>query len=697
MENKSDKKDNFTNKALFHNMAFLADAIWELNPFTDNIVFIHDKLTPELEGHSFTFREALIFLESHTSENVLETFANVITPEFIQNLDEDYIFDSKTMIDGELNAMKCILTPSFDENGRVSLAYLTFQNVQMEIDQQQKASQSQLELDRLLSAVNCGIVQYTINTKQIILANDFAIKILGYSSLEEMKKLPFEKLVSPVFDEDLAHMNELVKTLNLDGDPIECEFRVLQKNGDVLTIFGSVRLISQNTGEPVIQHSLIDITESQKTIHRYKEISEILEGANMGLWYIIMGNGNPKFLADASTARLLGLDPKMDPEAFYNAWVDNIDEEFRLLLRKSMMDMVNGINQEISYTYHHPTRGDIIIRVGGLVNPGYTGKGIMFRGCFQDITEYNKRIEEQAKREKDERETLKAMASIYSNSYFIDFENNTYDEMNAFVHVHDYIESHSQLDLQTIINGVFRKRFSGVALDHALKFAKFSTLAKRLTKNTITSIELIDIDNNWVRLSFIRVGEFSVPLKKVLFVSQDIDEEKRKEENLTILLNTDELTGIYNRHAYETHIDAIEQGGFGDDLWLVSLDLNGLKTANDSKGHAAGDELLKATADCLSSSIGDFGKAYRTGGDEFAVILKATEKEAMDIFKKMENFQKKWKGSLNTSFSFSMGFVCSSEMPGKSLNDIEKEADKRMYKSKHDYYMLFGDRRNKRG
>ena len=693
----SEHKSLEYNQTLFHNMSSLVDAVWEIDPYTNTILFLHDRLTPELSGHCFSFREALIFLEAHTPVDMIDTFANILTPEFILNLDDDYVFNSTTIIHDEYHTLQCVLTPSFGKDGKVLNAYLTVQDVQMELDARHKASESQIQLDRLLSAINCGIIQYTINTKQIILANDYAVKLLGYSSIDEVKSLPFSKIISPIFEEDKKILKELINNLKLDGDPIECEFRILQKSGTVLNIFGSLRLLSQNTGEPVLQQSLIDITESQKTIHRYKEISEILEGAQMGLWYIIVGNGKPKFFVDTTTAKLLGLDPKMDPELLYSAWVQNIDFEYRTILRENMDKLAKGEKSEIVYSYNHPTKGTIDFRVGGLINKDYSGKGIMFRGYSQDITDFNKRLKEQVLREQYERETLQAMASIYSNSFLIDFENNSYDEMKAFDHIHDYVITHSQDALQSLMNDVIHDRFNGVALDHALKFVDFSTLPDRLSNTTITYIELINVYNIWVRLSFIRVGDSISSLKKVLFVTQDIDKEKRKEENLNILLNTDELTGIYNRHAYETHIEQIEIDGIGDDLWIASCDLNGLKTANDSKGHAAGDELLKATADCLSFSIGENGKAYRTGGDEFVVIFRANKDEAMQIFNKMEEFKKNWSGSFNSKFSFSMGYVCSSEMPDKSMSDIEKEADKRMYKAKQKYYTFFGDRRKKRG
>lgn len=57
----------------------------------------------------------------------------------------------------------------------------------------------------------------------------------------------------------------------------------------------------------------------------------------------------------------------------------------------------------------------------------------------------------------------------------------------------------------------------------------------------------------------------------------------------------------------------------------VTADLNGLKGANDTLGHAAGNELIRGAADCLRAAFGAFGDIYRIGGDEFAAILYLTE------------------------------------------------------------------------
>ena len=54
---------------------------------------------------------------------------------------------------------------------------------------------------------------------------------------------------------------------------------------------------------------------------------------------------------------------------------------------------------------------------------------------------------------------------------------------------------------------------------------------------------------------------------------------------------------------------------------MFSVDVNGLKKVNDTKGHTAGDELIKGAANCLTLAVGNNGKVYRTGGDEFMAVL----------------------------------------------------------------------------
>ena len=93
--------------------------------------------------------------------------------------------------------------------------------------------------------------------------------------------------------------------------------------------------------------------------------------------------------------------------------------------------------------------------------------------------------------------------------------------------------------------------------------------------------------------------------------------ERLEKEKLIYTSNTDELTRCLNRHAYENDMKKLN---LSEEWVYISADLNGLKQANDSYGHMAGDELICAAADCMRDSFHEYGKVYRIGGDEFAVI-----------------------------------------------------------------------------
>ena len=58
---------------------------------------------------------------------------------------------------------------------------------------------------------------------------------------------------------------------------------------------------------------------------------------------------------------------------------------------------------------------------------------------------------------------------------------------------------------------------------------------------------------------------------------------------------TDEMTRLFNRRCYDEDIQLFREKGMDEDFVLLSVDVNGLKVANDTKGHAAGDELIKGS------------------------------------------------------------------------------------------------------
>ncbi len=79
----------------------------------------------------------------------------------------------------------------------------------------------------------------------------------------------------------------------------------------------------------------------------------------------------------------------------------------------------------------------------------------------------------------------------------------------------------------------------------------------------------------------------------------------------------DYLTNIYNRNALERDLVNCKEL---ESTYYFMADLNDLKLVNDTIGHSAGDKLLQGFAHLLADAVGDGGRAYRQGGDEFAVL-----------------------------------------------------------------------------
>lgn len=120
----------------------------------------------------------------------------------------------------------------------------------------------------------------------------------------------------------------------------------------------------------------------------------------------------------------------------------------------------------------------------------------------------------------------------------------------------------------------------------------------------------------------------------------------------------------------------------------ISLDLNGLKKANDTLGHSAGDELICAAANCMKFAFASYGKIYRIGGDEFVVLIQESVSNIDSILQVFDATIHDWHGKYSNSISVSYGVVKSTEQSFDSIHSVSKLADERMYKSKSEYYNI---------
>lgn len=163
---------------------------------------------------------------------------------------------------------------------------------------------------------------------------------------------------------------------------------------------------------------------------------------------------------------------------------------------------------------------------------------------------------------------------------------------------------------------------------------------------------------------------------------------RKSEERYRLLSITDELTGLFNarhfRDGLEREINQHARQGLLPPA-LILLDVDNFKQFNDSEGHLAGDEVLAALGSVIRSQLRERDRAFRYGGEEFAVLLpETTLSDAANI---AERIRAAFAGAAivlpegrNARLSASVGVA--SYVNGETMRHFIRRADAAMYRAK---------------
>ncbi len=173
-----------------------------------------------------------------------------------------------------------------------------------------------------------------------------------------------------------------------------------------------------------------------------------------------------------------------------------------------------------------------------------------------------------------------------------------------------------------------------------------------------------------------------------ILVFRDVTEMRNLSHQLAYQATHDPLTGLLNRRELEARLQETlaEARRYPDQQhWLCYIDMDQFKVINDTCGHLAGDELLKQVAADLRRHVRRSDLVARTGGDEFAILLKhCDEAEARDSIERMRKSLHELRFAWDDksfSVSASFGLVQISDSSG-SLYDLLSAADTACYVSK---------------
>jgi diguanylate cyclase (GGDEF)-like protein len=143
-------------------------------------------------------------------------------------------------------------------------------------------------------------------------------------------------------------------------------------------------------------------------------------------------------------------------------------------------------------------------------------------------------------------------------------------------------------------------------------------------------------------------------------------------DNLADEAQTDPLTGLPNRRAWDAHVKRLHSEG--SRLVIAMIDFDHFKRFNDTYGHPAGDRLLKATAAAWRDQLRTGDVLARLGGEEFGLLLLDCDPNiAAEVTERL-------RGNVSDNWTCSAGIAVG--RPGESVDDTIARADAALYEAK---------------
>lgn len=386
-------------------------------------------------------------------------------------------------------------------------------------------------------------------------------------------------------------------------------------------------------------HSFVEAGQ-KKEIETYDNIANSLAEDYEAIYYINIESGEYREFStsseyDSMNVPMEGIDFYEETRENARTYAHPDDRDFAVSLyyKETMLQNLEG-KKSYSYKYR--------IMVGGearyfrfTVMKAADGKHFVL--CEKDI---NDEITAETMNRENQKKTItfsrlaESLASNYDVIYYVNVAdssyvayqtNDIYGGLETKQSGDDFFEE-SQGNIPKIVHRSDRDMVAGFLIkDH---------LISETDKHNFISIDyrlMVNGKSRYTRMHVRRTGDGT----HLLLGIEDIDSEVRREKQVIKALNTekklarrDELTGVKNKTAYlelEKSVQSNMDNGMDYLPYaIIVCDANDLKKVNDTEGHVAGDEYIKASAKLLSDTFTS-SPIFRVGGDEFAVFVRGND------------------------------------------------------------------------
>jgi len=628
------------------------------------VLFINEAFT-NIYGFS---QEEVVGKEPPIIPNWLKEEAEVLNQKVLMGKKVQGIFVKRQKKTGELVDMSVSLSPIYDELGIIS----GVSHIARDISDQKKLQMEIMSIKEELELVwnNTSDAIFMINQNgELLKGNPAFEEMLGWK-VEELTKLS----TSPIYPEfHLKQVEYFLEDLRSGQRIPSFQTQRMRKDGSLIDVVASYRPV--NKGKILAVGTYKDVTEYTQVLKKQLESEEkfkrVVEAAPEAI--VILTDEKISFI---NRTGLELLKAKNKNQVIGKPFLDLVYPSDQNQMVEKMKHAQYQVNKEMAELKFYTLEGDTIYAetTSAIIKDhGEVSVVVMLR----DST--TKKRAEKAMRESEERFRIIA-------EYSMDIIK-VLNPQGKILYASPSLEKILGYPIRKMIGKEFFINVHPEDLQEIKEKFKKMFETKEYFQVNLRRIHQ-DGHSVWLNTDFVPVINSEGGIERIVSISADITEMRRKEKHLSEMAYSDHLTGLPNRRLF---LDRLQQAFYTSDRTgkltaLMVLDCDKFKNINDTLGHDVGDEVIKIFAQRVKSSLRKRDTLSRVGGDEFTIVLPELSK-LEDVFEiagrilRIVNEKMLISGN-ELEISTSIGISFYDPHTPCNIEDLFKQADKELYKVK---------------